>query len=101
MVKYALDNMDPAVLAQLLSKYEGHRKVRALDPFTQLKAILDLSTHAQAAEDQVRANIKLIDERSATIVNYAVPGSVVPGFTVGAKNETCSIHEGTALSSRP
>ena len=57
MVNYALRNMDPAVKKKLLATYTGYRVQRALDPFTQTKAILDLAAHADIAEEEVKEMI--------------------------------------------
>ena len=58
------------------------RKIRALDPFTQTKAILELSGYAQVAEDQVRAQVNMIDQRAASVM------AVIPGFKVDASATT-------------
>ena len=40
IVNHAINNMDPAVKKQLMtSGYTGHRKLLALDPFTQLRYV--------------------------------------------------------------
>ena len=82
MVTQDLKNMDPAVKSKLLKTYTGHREHRALDPFTQTKAILDLAGHAEIAEEEVRELMAQIDNRASTVMNS------IPGFTADAGDTT-------------
>ena len=105
MVAQALRNMDPAVKDKLVKTYKGHREQRSLDPFTQTKAILDLASHAEIAEEKLTDLIAQIDSRSSTVM-AAVPTASVPGFNPEVNSATpptalANNTQGVTLTTQP
>ena len=68
VVKYAVDNMDPDVKAEMESTYTGNLTARTRDPITKTCAIQDLLIATSAAERKVINTRNLIPSKNHRLV---------------------------------